>query len=118
MATTEIRRSLGDAAARRLANTTKTAPQFDVITPRWLVQLLSWKPVEAGTFRVNRVRKDANIAVECGAGDEHALPGTFVDYEERPREYTLNSISTTVDIPPASATSTAIPMTRFASSCG
>jgi hypothetical protein len=98
VATTEIRRSLGDAAARRLANTTKTAPQFDAITPRWLVQLLSWKPVEAGTFRVNKVRKDANIAVECGAGDEHALPGTFVDYEEKPREYTLNSISTTVDI--------------------
>ena len=98
MATTDIRRSLGDAAARQLANTTKTAPQFDAITPRWLVQLLSWKPVESGTFRVNKVRKDAEIAVECGAGDEHALPGTFVDYEAKPREYTLNSISTTVDI--------------------
>jgi hypothetical protein len=98
VATSEIRRSLGDAAARQLANTTKTAPQFDAITPRWLVQLLSWKPVEAGTFRVNKVRKDANIAVECGSGDEHALPGTFVDYVEKPREYTLNSISTTVDI--------------------
>ncbi len=98
MATTEIRRSLGDKPARQLANTTKTAPQFDAITPRWLVQLLSWKPVESGTFRVNKVRKDAEIAVECGSGDEHALPGTFVDYEEKPREYTLNSISTTVDI--------------------
>jgi hypothetical protein len=98
VATTEIRRSLGDKPARQLANTTKTAPQFDAITPRWLVQLLSWKPVESGTFRVNKVRKDAEIAVECGSGDEHALPGTFVDYEEKPREYTLNSISTTVDI--------------------
>jgi hypothetical protein len=98
VATTEIRRSLGDAPARQLANTTKTAPQFDAITPRWLVQLLSWKPVESGTFRVNKVRKDSEIAVECGAGDEHTLPGTFVDYEEKPREYTLNSISTTVDI--------------------
>ena len=98
MATTEIRRSLGDAPARQLANTTKTAPQFDAITPRWLVQLLSWKPVEAGTFRVNKVRKGAEIAVECGAGDERTLPETFVDYEEKPREYTLNSISTTVDI--------------------
>ena len=98
MATTEIRRSLGDAAARRLANTTKTAPQFDAITPRWLVQLLSWKPVEAGTFRVNKVRKDANIAVECGAGDEHALPGTFVDYEEKPREYLLCAVTTVVDV--------------------
>jgi len=98
VATTEIRRSLGDAPARQLANTTKTAPQFDAITPRWLVQLLSWKPVEAGTFRVNKVRKGAEIAVECGAGDERTLPETFVDYEEKPREYTLNSISTTVDI--------------------
>lgn len=98
MATTEVRRSLGDKAARQLANTTKTAPQFDAITPRWLVQLLSWKPVESGVFRVNRVRKNAKIAVECGSADEHALPGTFVDYEEKPREYTLNSISTTVDI--------------------
>jgi encapsulin shell SprI-like protein len=98
VATTEIRRSLGDKPARQLANTTKTAPQFDAITPRWLVQLLSWKPVESGTFRVNKVRKDTEIAVECGSGDEHTLPGTFVDYEEKPREYTLNSISTTVDI--------------------
>lgn len=98
MATSETRRSLGDVAARKLANTTKTAPQFDAITPRWLVQLLSWTPVESGTYRVNKVRKDFEIAVECGAGDEHALPGTFVDYEETPREYTLNSISTVVAI--------------------
>jgi hypothetical protein len=98
VAITDTRRSLGDVAARRLANTTKSAPQFDAITPRWLVQLLSWKPVESGTFRVNKVRKDSEIAVECGTSDEHKLPGTFVDYEENPREYTLNSISTTVDI--------------------
>jgi hypothetical protein len=36
--------------------------------------------------------------VECGSGDEQNLPSTFVDYEEKPREYTLNSISTTIDI--------------------
>lgn len=98
MATTEPRRSLGDTAARQLANTTKTAPQFDAITPRWLVQLLSWTPVESGTFRVNKVRNDADIAVECGSKEEHNLPLTFVDYEEKPREYTLNSISTIVEI--------------------
>jgi hypothetical protein len=95
---TESRRSLGDAVARQLANTTKTAPQYDAITPRWLVQLLSWTPVESGTFRVNKVRNDVEIAVECGARDEHKLPETFVDYVEKPREYTLNSISTIVDV--------------------
>jgi hypothetical protein len=95
---TDSRRSLGDAVARQLANTTKTAPQYDAITPRWLVQLLSWTPVESGTFRVNKVRNDVEIAVECGARDEHKLPETFVDYVEKPREYTLNSISTIVDV--------------------
>ena len=54
----EPRRALGDRAARQLANTTKTAPQMLAITPRWLVHLLPWTPVEAGTFRVNRVRSD------------------------------------------------------------
>jgi Phage capsid-like protein len=95
---TDSRRSLGDAVARQLANTTKTAPHYDAITPRWLVQLLSWTPVESGTFRVNKVRNDVEIAVECGARDEHKLPETFVDYVEKPREYTLNSISTIVDV--------------------
>ena len=98
MPKTDSRRSLGDAVARQLANTTKTAPHYDAITPRWLVQLLSWTPVESGTFRVNKVRNDVEIAVECGARDEHKLPETFVDYVEKPREYTLNSISTIVDV--------------------
>jgi len=48
----ESRRALGDVAARQLANTTKTAPQLTAITPRWLVQLLGWVPVESGTYRV------------------------------------------------------------------
>lgn len=44
------------------------------------------------------MRNDAEIAVECGSSDEHNLPETFVDYNPTPREYTLNSISTIVDI--------------------
>jgi hypothetical protein len=93
-----VRRSLGDVAARQLANTTKTAPQMQAITPRWLVQLLSWTPVESGTYRVNRVKSDAPAAVVCGSRDEQALPETFADYDEKPREYTLSAISTIVDI--------------------
>ena len=95
---TEVRHSLGDAAARQLANTTKTPPQLASITPRWLVNLLPWTPVESGTYRVNRVKSNSEVEVVCGAQDERDLPKTFVDYEETPREYTLSVISTIVDV--------------------
>jgi hypothetical protein len=62
------------------------------------VQLLSWTPVESGTFRVNKVRNDAEIAVEWGTSEESNLPETFVDYDPNPCEYTLKSILTIVDI--------------------
>jgi len=94
----ESRRALGDTAARQLANTTKTAPQLTAITPRWLVQLLSWVPVESGTYRVNKVKNDADIEVACGSRDERKLPDTFADYEEKPREYSLSAITTVVDV--------------------
>ena len=98
MPANENRRSLSDAAARQLANTTKTAPQLTAITPRWLVQLLSWVPVESGTYRVNSVRREQETEVVCGSRDERKLPETFVDYVEKPREYTLSAISTIVDV--------------------
>jgi len=98
MAANETRRTLSDAAARQLANTTKTPPQLTAITPRWLVQLLSWVPVESGTYRVNKAKNDQVIDVACGSRDERALPQTFVDYEEKPREYGLSAISTIVDV--------------------
>jgi hypothetical protein len=91
-------RALGDSAARQLANTTKTAPQLTAITPRWLVQLLGWVPVESGTYRVNKVKNDQEIEVACGSRDERTLPQTFVDYVETPREYTLSAITTVVDV--------------------
>jgi hypothetical protein len=90
--------ALRDGAARQLANTTKTAPQLTAITPRWLVQLLGWVPVESGTYRVNKVKNDQDIEVDCGSRDERTLPETFVDYVETPREYTLSAISTVVDV--------------------
>src|ERR1700761_9811096 len=92
------RRALGDPAARQLANTTKTPPQLTAITPRWLVQLLNWVPVESGTYRVNKVKNDDAIEGACGSRDERQLPQTFVDYVENPREYTLSAISTIVDV--------------------
>jgi Phage capsid-like protein len=96
--TTDVRRSLSDAQARLLANTTKTAPQLGAITPRWLVQLLPWTGVESGTFRINRVRPDAAVEVQCGSKDERQLPETFPDYDPSPREHTLSLISTVLDV--------------------
>ncbi|MGJ4788344.1 hypothetical protein EHQ52_02125 [Leptospira koniambonensis] len=90
--------SLGDNAARKLANTTKTNAQYDLITPRWLVRLLDWKPLESGTLRVNKVKDNTSVEVLCGQKDEQPLPETFVDYEEKPREYTLSAISTVLDV--------------------
>ena len=48
--------ALSDVAARTLANATKTVPMLSTITPRWLVHLLQWKPLEAGIYRVNKVK--------------------------------------------------------------
>jgi hypothetical protein len=48
------RLSLGTAAARNLATTTKSVPQMAAITPRWLLRVLPWVDVDSGTYRVNR----------------------------------------------------------------
>ena len=91
--------ALGDTAARQLANATKTPPILTTISPRWLVHLLQWVPVEAGIYRLNRVKNPGDVLVACTAReDESELPQTFVDYEETPREYFLNAVSTIVDV--------------------
>ncbi|WP_051830989.1 family 2B encapsulin nanocompartment shell protein [Streptomyces violens] len=46
--------SLATTAARNLATTTKTQPQMQNITSRWLLRLLPWVQVSGGTYRVNR----------------------------------------------------------------
>lgn len=90
--------ALSDVAARTLANATKTVPMLDIITPRWLVHLLHWVPVEAGIYRVNKAKDPGAIEVDCSAKDERELPNTFVDYEEWGREYVLNAVNTVVDV--------------------
>jgi len=92
--------TLGAEAARQLANTTKTAPQWGGTTPRWLVSLLPWTPVEAGTYRVNKVKEggEKGIGIECSPSDGNDLPTAFVDYEDQPREYTLSTVTTTLEV--------------------
>ncbi|MFD8866674.1 family 2B encapsulin nanocompartment shell protein [Streptomyces sp. NPDC059590] len=46
--------SLSTAAARNLATTTKSAPQMQGITSRWLLRTLPWVEARGGTYRVNR----------------------------------------------------------------
>jgi len=90
--------ALGDVAARQLANATKSTPQLGRITPRWLTHLLQWVPVEAGIYRLNRVKDEAKVTVDCSDHDERELPQTFVDYQENPREYMLSAVNTVVDV--------------------
>ena len=68
-----------ERAARQLSNTTKTPPQWRGQTPRWLVQLLPWVPVEAGVYRVNQVLDD-EFAVRCTPDPTETLPQAFSDY--------------------------------------
>ncbi len=90
--------ALGDVAARTLANATKTVPMLSTITPRWLVHLMQWKPLEAGIYRVNKVKNENELFVDCSSLDEKELPQTFVDYEEWGREYRLNAVNTVLDV--------------------
>ncbi len=50
----EVFSSLSTAAARNLTSTTKSVPQMQEITSRWLLRVLPWVQVTGGTYRVNR----------------------------------------------------------------
>jgi|SRR6186713_145580 len=90
--------ALGDVAARQLAIATRTVPQMITITPRWLTHLMNWIPVESGVYRLNKVKDAENVTVDCSGRDERALPQTFVDYIENPREYNLSAVNTVVEV--------------------
>ena len=96
----DVQVTLSEQSARQLANATKTHAQWKGITPRWLVSLLPWTPVEAGTYRVNKVKEGGEdaIAIACSPSDSDTLPSAFIDYEEQPREYTLSTVTTTIDV--------------------
>ncbi|WP_245627933.1 family 2B encapsulin nanocompartment shell protein [Actinomadura oligospora] len=52
--TDQQQRSLATGAARNLATTTKTVPQMQGISSRWLLKLLPWVQCAGGAYRVNR----------------------------------------------------------------
>ena len=74
--------SLSTAAARNLATTTKTQPQMQSITSRWLLRRLPWQEVSGGTYRVNRrlslaVGRGRVAFVQNGADDVRIIPETL-----------------------------------------
>nr|WP_317791836.1 family 2B encapsulin nanocompartment shell protein [Actinoplanes sichuanensis] len=50
----EYQQSLSTVAARNLTHTTKSVPQMQEITSRWLLRKLPWVEVKGGAYRVNR----------------------------------------------------------------
>lgn len=70
--------SLGTAAARNLANTTKSAPQMQEITSRWLLRMLPWVETKGGAYRVNRRLSytvgDGTVEFIQDGGDVRVIP--------------------------------------------
>jgi CRP-like cAMP-binding protein len=70
--------SLGTAAARNLATTTKTPPQMQGITSRWLLKMLPWVQVAGGAYRVNRrltcTIGDGRLTFTVAGGDVDVIP--------------------------------------------
>ncbi|MES9525613.1 family 2B encapsulin nanocompartment shell protein [Streptomyces capoamus] len=58
--------SLSTRAARQLTTTTKSEPQMQAITSRWLLKSLPWVDVKGGAYRVNR-----RLQLRTGRGRVH-----------------------------------------------
>ena len=76
--------SLSTRAARQLATTTKSAPQMQAITSRWLLKTLPWVDVKGGTYRVNRrlqlrVGRGRVQFEQNGADDVKVIPQTLTE---------------------------------------
>lgn len=79
---TKPQQSLSTAAARNLSTTTKTVPQMQGITSRWVTRALPWVNVSGGAYRVNRrlslaVGRGRVMFVQNGADDVRIIPATM-----------------------------------------
>nr|WP_052478451.1 family 2B encapsulin nanocompartment shell protein [Kibdelosporangium sp. MJ126-NF4] len=75
--------SLATAAARNLATTTKSVPQMQSITSRWLLRVLPWVQAQGGAYRVNRRLSytvgDGRIAVTNTGSRVHVVGPDLVE---------------------------------------
>ncbi|MFP3091409.1 hypothetical protein LQZ21_13900 [Treponema sp. TIM-1] len=92
--------ALGRDAAYQLANVTKTPPQYGALTPKWLARVLEFKGLEAGIYRVNRVVEgETPLDALCSQDPKKIeIPRGYIEYETKPREYRLSSISTIINV--------------------
>jgi CRP-like cAMP-binding protein len=71
--------SLSTVAARNLATTTKSVPQMQGITSRWLLRLLPWVEASGGAFRVNRRLSytvgDGRVTFTTTGAEVRVIPG-------------------------------------------
>ncbi|MBW4721281.1 family 2B encapsulin nanocompartment shell protein [Saccharothrix obliqua] len=80
--TDQPRRSLATAAARNLATTTKSVPQMQGISSRWLLKVLPWVQAAGGAYRVNR-----RLSYALGDG-RLTFTNTGADVQVIPQELT------------------------------
>ncbi|MDR1906139.1 MAG: hypothetical protein LBQ27_04385 [Clostridiales bacterium] len=92
--------ALSGDAAYNLADVIKTPPQFGALTPRWTTKFLEFKGLKSGVYRVNKVVEgETPLDILCGQEDKSkTIPQGFIQYETKPREYRLNSVSTIINI--------------------
>ena len=97
--------ALNKLQAYQLADVAKTPPQFGALTPRWLTRFLEFKGLDAGIYRVNKVTEgDTPLDVLCSSEKKSLeIPEGYVEYQQKPREYVLNSISTIINVDTAVA---------------
>jgi CRP-like cAMP-binding protein len=75
--------SLATAAARNLATTTKSVPQMQEITSRWLLRVLPWVEASGGAFRVNRrlsyAMGDGRVTFVPNGAEVRVIPGELCE---------------------------------------
>ncbi|MEO7194123.1 MAG: family 2B encapsulin nanocompartment shell protein [Pseudonocardiaceae bacterium] len=75
--------SLSTDAARNLATTTKSVPQMQGITSRWLLRVLPWVEASGGTFRVNRRLSytvgDGRVTFSTTGSEVRVIPGELCE---------------------------------------
>ncbi len=75
--------SLATAAARNLATVTKSVPQMQGITSRWLLRVLPWVEASGGTFRVNRrltyAVGDGRVTFVPNGAEVRVIPGELCE---------------------------------------
>ena len=80
----QARSSLDTTAARNLATTTKTSPQMQGITNRWVQRILPWVEVKGGTYRVNRRMSyaigDGRVAMMQAADRVSIVPADLAEF--------------------------------------